>query len=210
LLYAKLPAKRNSSFGILSGKLRYMPVQAESAKPWDIWGCSVTDETRKFRGKSMVRTRRRWTDADKQFLRDNYQKRTNRGLAKHFGLTPAGIGYHLKKLGLKRDRWTEEQDDFLRSRYLEMSNQELANELGKSVHAVEKRLGTIKLRRHKKWTAEREGFLRDNYEIMSNAFLAGKLEITELAVAKKLSRLGLIRKSKRKWSKKKEEFLSEL
>jgi hypothetical protein len=44
---------------------------------------------------------------------------------------------------------------------------------------------------------------------MSNAFLAKKLEITELAVAKKLSRLELIRKRKRKWSKKKEEFLRE-
>ena len=44
---------------------------------------------------------------------------------------------------------------------------------------------------------------------MSNAFLAKKLGITELAVAKKLSRMELIRKSKRKWSKKKEEFLRE-
>jgi len=42
---------------------------------------------------------------------------------------------------------------------------------------------------------------------MSNAHLAKKLGITELAVAKKLSRLGLVRKRKKKWSKKKEEFL---
>ena len=42
---------------------------------------------------------------------------------------------------------------------------------------------------------------------MSNAFLAEKLGVTELALAKKLSRLGLTRKSKKKWSKKKEEFL---
>ncbi len=38
-------------------------------------------------------------------------------------------------------------------------------------------------------------------------FLQKKLGITELAVAKKLSRLGLVRKRRRKWSKKKEEFL---
>ena len=42
---------------------------------------------------------------------------------------------------------------------------------------------------------------------MSNGFLANKLGVTELAVAKKLSRMELIRKRKRKWSKKKEEFL---
>jgi biotin operon repressor len=90
---------------------------------------------------------------------------------------------------------------------MKMINKELASELGKTTCAVEKRLGTLKLRRYKKWTPEREQFLRENYNVMSNAFLAKKLGITELAVAKKLSRMGLIRKGKRKWSKKKEEFL---
>ena len=81
--------------------------------------------------------------------------------------------------------------------------------MGKTVCAIEKRLGTLKLRRFKKWTPDREQFLRDSYEIMSNAFLAKKLGITELAVAKKLSRMELIRTRKKKWSKKKEEFLRE-
>ncbi|MCX6013462.1 MAG: hypothetical protein NTV30_08675 [Chloroflexi bacterium] len=49
--------------------------------------------------------------------------------------------------------------------------------------------------------------MRDNYETMSNAYLAKNLEVKELAIAKKLSRLGLVRKRKRNWSKKKEEFL---
>lgn len=90
-----------------------------------------------------------------------------------------------------------------------MANKDLANELGITVCAIEKRLGTLKLRRLKRWTMDRDGFLRENYEIMSNAHLAEKLGITEFAVAKKLSRLGLLRTMKKKWSKKKEEFLRE-
>ncbi len=42
---------------------------------------------------------------------------------------------------------------------------------------------------------------------MSNAFLAKKLGVTQLAVAKRLSRMGIIREEKRRWSKRKEEFL---
>lgn len=52
-------------------------------------------------------------------------------------------------------------------------------------------------------------FLRGNYEMMSNAFLAKKLGVTELALAKRLSRMGLVRRSNRKWGKRKEEFLRE-
>ena len=88
-----------------------------------------------------------------------------------------------------------------------MTNREMADEFGKTICAIDKRLGILKIRRKEKWTPEREQFLKDNYETMSNAFLAKKLGVTKLALAKKLSRLGLIRKSKRKWSKKKEEFL---
>ena len=64
----------------------------------------------------MASKRRRWTDEDRQFLRDNYQKMTNRELGDQFGITAGGIGYQLKKLGLKRERiWTEEKDNFLRN-----------------------------------------------------------------------------------------------
>ena len=53
--------------------------------------------------------RRKWTDKDRQYLKDNYQKMTNKELAAHFNLTPGGIGYQLKRLELKRDRkWTNE------------------------------------------------------------------------------------------------------
>ncbi len=63
--------------------------------------------------------RRKWTEEDKQFLKENYQKMTNKELAEHFNLTPGGIGYQLKKLGLKRDRkWTDEKDKFLMNNYI--------------------------------------------------------------------------------------------
>jgi len=108
---------------------------------------------------------------------------------------------------MARRKWTDEDRKFLRENYQKMTNKEMAGELGKTVCAIGKRLGTLRLCRTQGWTPEREWLLRDNYEITSNAFLSKKLGITELAIAKKLSRLGLVRKTKRKWSKKKEEFL---
>jgi len=119
----------------------------------------------------MASKRRKWTDEDRQFLKDNYQKMTNREFGEHFGITGAGIGYQLKKLGLKRERrWTEEKDDFLRNNYLKMINRELARELRKTICAIEKRLGTLNLRRLEKWTPEREQFLRDNYGVCQTLF----------------------------------------
>jgi len=95
--------------------------------------------------------RRKWTEEDKQYLRDNYQKMTNKELAEHFGLTPGGIGYQLKRLDLKRNRkWTAEKDNYLRNSYAKIINKDLARELGTTVCAIEKRLGTLKLRRLKK------------------------------------------------------------
>ncbi|MCX6013463.1 MAG: zinc-finger domain-containing protein [Chloroflexi bacterium] len=91
--------------------------------------------------------RRKWTDANRQFLKENYQKMTNKKLAEHFNLTACGIGYHLKKLGLKRAGWTEEMDDFLRNNYTKMPNKEMADELGKTICAIDKRLGILKIRR---------------------------------------------------------------
>ena len=92
----------------------------------------------------MAKKRRKWTDGDIQFLRDNHQKITNKELGEHFSLTAGGIGYHLGKLGLKRKRWTEEMDAFLRNNYMKMNNQELANEFGKTVGAIEKRLSKLR------------------------------------------------------------------
>jgi hypothetical protein len=43
----------------------------------------------------MAKKRRKWTDEDRQFLKYNYQKMTNRKLGEHFGITAAGIGYQL-------------------------------------------------------------------------------------------------------------------
>ena len=75
--------------------------------------------------------RRRWTEEDKQFLRDNYQKLTNKELAEHFNLTPGGIGYQLKRLNLKRNRkWTSDKDSYLKNSYTKMINKDLAQELG--------------------------------------------------------------------------------
>jgi len=147
--------------------------------------------------------RRKWTDEDRQFLKDNYKKMTNKELGEHFGMTATAIHYKLKTLGLKRSsgRWTEEMDHFLRSNYMRMTSAELASYLGRTTVATQVRVNSLKLRRLKKWTPEREQFLQENYEEMSNALLAKKLATTELAIAKKMSRMGLARKPERKWSR---------
>ncbi len=146
----------------------------------------------------MVNIRRKWTEADRQFLRENYQNMTDKELAGHLNTSVHAVRYQRVELGLKRNFriWTREKDRFLRNNYVKMTNEELAVELKVSYYSLTFRLYTLRLRRFKEWTPEQEQFLRDNYEVMSNAFLA-----------KKLSRLGLARKREWRWSKKKEDFL---
>lgn len=145
--------------------------------------------------ENMVNTRRRWTEADRQFLRENYQNMTNKELAAHFNTSDPSVMCKLWELGLKRNRriWTREKDRFLRNNYMKMTNEELAVELKISYRSLAFRLHTLRLRRFKEWTPEIKQFLWDNYEVMSDAFLAKKL--------------GLARKRKWRWSKKKEDFL---
>ena len=47
----------------------------------------------------MARKRRKWTDEDRQFLKENYQKMTSRELGKHFGLSAAGFSVCCDLLG---------------------------------------------------------------------------------------------------------------
>ena len=159
--------------------------------------------------EKMVKTKRKWTEADRQFLRENYQNMTDRELAEHFDTSDFAVQYQRVKLGLKHHCrvWTTEKDHFLRNNYMKMTNEELSIELKVSVYSVGSRLSVLGLRRFKEWIPEREQFLWDNYEVMSDAFLAKKLGITEMAVVKHRSRLGLARKIKRRWNKKKEDFL---
>ena len=148
----------------------------------------------------MVNTRRKWTEADRQFLRENYQNMTDKELAVHLNTSFHAVRYQRVELDLKRNReiWPREKDRFLRNNYMKMTNEELAVELKVSYCSLACRLHTLRLRRFKEWTPGREQFLWDNYEVMSDAFLAKKLGITDLAVAKKRSRLGVGRKRGRR------------
>ena len=49
-------------------------------------------------------TAKRWTEAECEFLRKNYQTMSNKELAGKFKVTEKSVGAKLRKLKLKRDR----------------------------------------------------------------------------------------------------------
>lgn len=86
-----------------------------------------------------------------------YSRRTNRELAKHFGVTLAEIEETAKRLCLGKDkgtfkghpmfRWTKEQLDRLRELYPDTPNITIARSVGRSVKAVVSKAHQLKLKK---------------------------------------------------------------
>jgi len=141
--------------------------------------------------------RKKWTDKERQFLKDNYRKMNNDRLGECLGATTDSVKFQLSKLGLKRfDRkGYEQQNRFIKENFSWMSDAELARELNLTELTVVGRRRVYHLRRSVKWTSERDKFLRDNHKIVSNLALSRALSTTRNAVSKRLSRLGLRRRA---------------
>lgn len=99
--------------------------------------------------------------ADKKFIRDNWEKMTNKQLADALGLKLTKLRQFLSKMGLKRmvlEYWTEQQVEFLKDNYKEHGDTELAEifavkwhkDKGWSKKHIEKKRRYLKLKRTEK------------------------------------------------------------
>ncbi len=102
--------------------------------------------------------RKRWTKEEEQWLKENYQKFSNKELAEKFGVSETSIQKKLASLGLTRQqqkKWTKEDEEFLKENYESMSIEELAKKFNVTPLAVKKKLARLGLsKRSKKRTSE--------------------------------------------------------
>lgn len=93
---------------------------------------------------------RRWSEADREVLRREWQPgRNNDELAARMGRTVPGIRAQAKKMGLCKPgghaRWTREQDDRLKDLVGRLSDREVARRMKRSVNSVRVRVTRLGL-----------------------------------------------------------------
>lgn len=110
------------------------------------------------------------TESDRQFIRDNHSKMTNRQLADALGLNLTRLRMFCYEMGLyhqKMEYWSEEQAQFLKDHYREKGDTELAEifevkwfkEKGWTKKHIEKKRRYLKLKRT---SAERKAIKERN------------------------------------------------
>jgi DNA-binding CsgD family transcriptional regulator len=81
---------------------------------------------------------KKWSDADIEFLKKNYQNLSTDDIAKILGRSKNSINTYRHRWGLKLnlDRFTEEEKDYILKAFKKMSDKEIADKLGENSNAV--------------------------------------------------------------------------
>lgn len=146
--------------------------------------------------------RKTWTDAEIEYLKENYAGQDTNEIAKQLERSKASVSQKATRLGFSKNTgWTEDDDIYLAYFVYENDTDlgEAATFLNRSRKAVIVRLKNLRkmddsvgyIRR--KWTEKEDEFLRKNYKIMSNRSLAESLRRTSAAVCGRKKYLGLKR-----------------
>lgn len=78
-----------------------------------------------------------WSEEEKEFLKNNYQKLTYRQIADHLDRPINGVSHQAERLNLKKEeRWTDEEIEFLEEHYGKISAKEIGDKIGRSHKAV--------------------------------------------------------------------------
>lgn len=87
----------------------------------------------------MAQTRRKWSEEDVEYLKENINRYTYRELAQILGRSLETLKTKVRALGLKKDnaskKWSEEDVEYLKENINRYSYQELAQILGRSTNA---------------------------------------------------------------------------
>ena len=145
----------------------------------------------------------RWTDAEKAFLRENYNRLSLKDMAATLGRTPGATHMQAGSLGLcapAATPWSNSEREFLRQGYRDgIPLAQMAEHLGRSRMTLVEQAGKLGLRasRGEDWTAEEDEYLRVNYAGTAAGELARYLGRTEGSVRRHGRRLGLVPDSER-------------
>ena len=100
--------------------------------------------------------RSKWTDAENDYLRTHYIKRTSdelQSIADHLGRKFGGVEMQARRLGLyqrgRQPRWPDRDTEFLRQHWKVRSDKWIAKELGRDVGGVKSRRLKLGLHRRK-------------------------------------------------------------
>lgn len=91
---------------------------------------------------------RRWTEAENEYIRKHYGKKSREEIALVLGRTVPALTNQAGKLGLrpkKEPRWTTKDEQFLRKNWHSMTKQAIAKRLGRTEKAIEIKQKRLKL-----------------------------------------------------------------
>src|SRR5512145_1606688 len=137
------------------------------------------------------------TPEDIEYIRENFNEKTNREMAEHIGSAPQTIMDKLREFNLVRDQkkaknqygifypdgapsplcnegklWSNEEIEYLQKNYKTETAEEIAAFLGRSVSGIKHRLVRDKLKSDKFWREDEIEFLVTNYQKYTNPELA--------------------------------------
>jgi hypothetical protein len=75
---------------------------------------------------------RKYTPAESQYIRDNYQHMSDEEIGEALGRRPLSIQYRRRYMQLHHDErlWSEDDAQYVRDNYMRMSDREIAHEIG--------------------------------------------------------------------------------
>ena len=94
-------------------------------------------------------TKKRFTQEEIKFLKENKDKLSNEELAKELGRSIDSITHKLSRLGIAREsyEWTTIKDKFLKKFITKLSYRQLAEKLGTTVPSVRARCKKLDIRK---------------------------------------------------------------
>lgn len=95
-------------------------------------------------------SRKRWTEEEEEYLRNNYENKTNKELAEKLNRTVGAVQKRAEKLKIaqkrKKQSWTKGEEEYLIKNYKYKTNKELARELERTATSVARKKHDLELR----------------------------------------------------------------
>lgn len=135
----------------------------------------------------------KWTEKEKQFVKDNWKEMADEDMAEELNRTPSAIQYQRLRMNLQRGRtWTENEKKFIKDNWRKMSDKKLGEKLGRTSNAVKcQRLKMNLNRNNYYWREKEKQFVKDNWKKMSDEEISNHLNHTVYAIRNKRTRMGL-------------------
>lgn len=158
-----------------------------------------------------------FTQADYDFIKENYQKFSVAELARKLNKCQSGVYKTIQKLHLEYDNrdgkvWTEQEVEFLKQNIETHTVQEIANKLRRTKKSVQGKMYGLGIKKSKttNWTEIELNYLRDNINSKSYTEIAKNLNRTMSSIYNKVWELQLIDdeyKNHRKLKKEQIQFI---